>query len=291
MTDGAKRERISRRNRRGVALFFLLLFFVALYLACRDYQGTKRAEERFEELATDRRQVVELVPDQKRSKQTEQEGQEGQKEGERGSGSVPQNQPEEENPDFLGWLEIKDTTISYPVMQKAGDAEYYLHRDFDGNYSFYGTPFLDIRCTPESDNCIIYGHNINGRRMFGALHAYSEEEYYREHPEIELRMGGELREYRVLSVISTTIDSPVYSFTDAGNWQEYREYVETILSGSSYRTEMAGQVEEELAADTKEQFFRKYQFLTLSTCRSWAGKDARWMVVAARRMKNDDPDE
>ena len=41
-------------------------------------------------------------------------------------------------------------------------AEYYLHRDVHGDYSFYGTPFLDVRCKTDSDNLIIYGHNING---------------------------------------------------------------------------------------------------------------------------------
>ena len=33
-----------------------------------------------------------------------------------------------------------------------GDWQYYLHRDVHGDYSFYGTPFLDVRCKTESDN-------------------------------------------------------------------------------------------------------------------------------------------
>ena len=95
-------------------------------------------------------------------------------------------------------------------MQREGDSEYYLHRDFDGNYSFYGTPFLDARCTVDSDNCIIYGHNINGGRMFGALHAYSSESYYKEHPEIRFRAGDEKRKYQIVSVMQTMTSSPVY---------------------------------------------------------------------------------
>ena len=70
--------------------------------------------------------------------------------------------------DMIGWLEIKGTGFSYPVMQTGikghheGDWQYYLHRDVHGDYSFYGTPFLDVRCKTDSDNLIIYGHNING---------------------------------------------------------------------------------------------------------------------------------
>ena len=38
-----------------------------------------------------------------------------------------------------------------------------------------------------------------------------------------------------------------------------------------------------LEKDTPEEFFWKYQFLTLSACRSWVGRDARLLVVAARK--------
>ena len=43
--------------------------------------------------------------------------------------------------DMVGWLEIKKTDFSYPVMQTKDNPEYYLHRDEKGGYSFYGTPF------------------------------------------------------------------------------------------------------------------------------------------------------
>ena len=55
-------------------------------------------------------------------------------------------------------------------------------RDVHGEYSFYGTPFLDVRCTTDSDNLIIYGHNINGRRYFGYLQNFREETFFRKHP-------------------------------------------------------------------------------------------------------------
>ena len=171
-------------------------------------------------------------------------------------------------------------------MQKEGDGEYYLHRDFDGNYSFYGTPFLDGRCTPDSDNCIIYGHNINGRRMFGALHAYDSEEYYKKHPEIYFRAGEEKRNYQIVSVIHADTSFSAYSFTDVGNWEEYREYGGEILSHSLYHTELGEQIKKKREEETEEQFFQKYQFLTLSTCRSWTGRDARLLVVAARERQN-----
>lgn len=247
-----------KRLKRILCLFFLLAFAVAGYFVYRYYQNDKEREDRFDEL-----EKIEEERDKK---------------------PVPSILPTEvANLDWIGWLKIKGTSISYPVMQREDDSEYYLHRDFDGNYSFYGTPFLDSRCTLDSDNCIVYGHNINGGRMFGALHAYSSESYCRKHPKISFRAGDEKRKYQVVSVMQTTTSSPVYSFTDVGNWEEYGEYVNKIFSGSLYQTEMGKQVGAEFEKDTPEEFFRKYQFLTLSTCRSWVGRDARLLVVAARK--------
>ena len=92
--------------------------------------------------------------------------------------------PQKSTKDMIGWLEIEGTGFSYPVMQTGikghheGDWQYYLHRDVHGDYSFYGTPFLDVRCKTDSDNLIIYGHNINGRRYFGYLQNFREETFF-----------------------------------------------------------------------------------------------------------------
>jgi len=47
------------------------------------------------------------------------------------------------NNDLVGWIRIEGTKIDYPVMHTPGDPEYYLHRDFNKEYSDSGTPFLD----------------------------------------------------------------------------------------------------------------------------------------------------
>lgn len=259
MMKQEKKQNKKKRLKRMLCLFFLLVFVVAGYFVYRYYQNDKKQEERFDQLE--------------------------EIEEERDNTPVPQKVPQEENPDWIGWLKIKGTSISYPVMQRKGESEYYLHRDFDGNYSFYGTPFLDARCTPDSDNGILYGHNINGGKMFGTLHAYVKETYYKEHSEVTLRLGEEKRTYQIVSVIQTTISSPIYSFTDVGNWDEYQEYVSRILSTSLYQTKMGKRIEQEMKEDTKEDFFRLYQFLTLSTCRSWVGRDARLLVISVRKRK------
>ena len=94
----------------------------------------------------------------------------------------------EENPDCIGWLSIDGTRIDYPVMYRPGDKNYYLHRDFNGEYSANGCLFLAEECVPgDSDNLIIYGHHMNSGKMFADLEKYKDEGFYEEHPIILFR--------------------------------------------------------------------------------------------------------
>ena len=89
------------------------------------------------------------------------------------------------NKDCIGYVQIPGTTISYPVMQTKDKPDFYLNHDFNRNYSFYGTPYLSAYCdVNKSDNLIIYGQNINGGKMFGALEQYKDKEFFNKHRKI-----------------------------------------------------------------------------------------------------------
>lgn len=265
------RKTIARRHRKKQGRAGMLLFFCAFLAgttaAVFFHKQDREQELQFEELARMEEQAGECIKAD-------------------GEGSKASPLPLMDNPDCIGWVKIEGTTVSYPVMQRTGDGDYYLYRDYKGEQSWYGTPFLDIRCTVDSDNRIIYGHNINGNKMFGALHAYAEESYYRKHPDIQVRFGNETDTYQVVAVIATSVSDQIYDFTAVGNREEYREYVGQILEQSLYRTDLGEEIMERLNRDLTGQFFRKYRFVTLSTCRSWAGKDARLLVVGCRERIN-----
>ena len=237
-----------KRIKRLSCLFFLLAFLVAGYFVYRSYQNDKEQEVRFDQLE--------------------------EIEEERDLHPVSRILPEEEkNSDWIGWLKIKDTSISYPIMQRKGDGEYYLHRDFDGSDSFYGTPFLDFRCTIDSDNCIIYGHNINGGKMFGALHAYSSESYYKEHPYIQFDTIYEKGTYQVMYVFRSKVYSEedvtfkYYQFINAASEMEFNSYLNEMAALSLYDTGVTAAYGDKL--------------LTLSTC-DYQEKKGRFVVVAKK---------
>jgi sortase B len=127
----------------------------------------------------------------------------------------------EENPDCIGWLTIDGTRIDYPVMYRPGDKNYYLHRDFNGEYSANGCLFLAEECVPgNSDNLIIYGHHMNSGKMFADLEKYKDEGFYEEHPTILFRTIWGNEQYQIFAAFTTPVytgnDFDYYSFIKAG---------------------------------------------------------------------------
>lgn len=171
------------------------------------------------------------------------------------------------NKDVIGYLKIPDTTISYPVMQKKDNPDFYLNHDIDKNYSFYGTPYLSAYCDLEkSDNLIIYGHNINGGKMFGALTQYRDETFYKQHKEILFTTKGK-KKYKIFSVISINKnDFPYWKFVMAQDEPDYDKFINKAKKYSIYNIDITPKYGEKI--------------LTLSTCDNSRGDDYRFVVFA-----------
>lgn len=112
-----------------------------------------------------------------------------------------------ENPDFAGWISIEETRIDYPVMQKKEEPEYYLHRNFYGEDSYAGVPFVGWGDLKDGGGAIfLYGHNMRNGTMFADLLKYRKEGYLKDHPIIRLDSIYERHEYRVVAILDVTED-------------------------------------------------------------------------------------
>ena len=83
---------------------------------------------------------------------------------------------------YTAWLHMQDTKIDYPVMQ-GPDNTTYLSMNPYGEYSLSGSIYLDAynkRDYSQQYN-LLYGHHMENEFMFGALDAYSNEKYLKEH--------------------------------------------------------------------------------------------------------------
>ena len=85
--------------------------------------------------------------------------------------------------DIIGYVYSPGTPISYPIAYD-GNNEYYLHHDLYGNYSVYGTIFLDARANRDftSQSNMLYGHHMADGTMFASISGYKQQWYYDAHP-------------------------------------------------------------------------------------------------------------
>ncbi len=179
------------------------------------------------------------------------------------------------NSDFIGWLSIDGTEIDYPVMQTMEDEEFYIHKDFDKEYSLAGTLFVDTdsNIAEASDNILIYGHNMKTGKMFHDLLKYEDEEFYKEHKYISFDTIYGDATYEVIAAYRTKIYTEdytgfkYYQFFDAVNAEHFNSFVDNSKALTCYDISATAQYGDSL--------------LTLSTC-AYHTDDGRFVVVAKK---------
>ncbi|MBQ8606016.1 MAG: class B sortase [Clostridia bacterium] len=173
-----------------------------------------------------------------------------------------------QNSDFVGWLEIEDTTLSYPVVQSEIH-DYYLRRGFDKKYSYYGVPYATEICDVEtSDNVVIFGHNMNNGTMFGTLEKYLSKSFYDEHKYIKFNTLEGFKTYEVIAVLKTVAYSETefeYFRFESGTKEEFEQYVAKCKELSVLDIETTAEYGDKL--------------ITLSTC-EYSQNHGRLAVVA-----------
>ncbi len=171
------------------------------------------------------------------------------------------------NPDCFGWISIAGTNINYPVMHTPYNPQKYLNRNFYGEHSQSGVPFLDSRCTADSTNLIIYGHHMNNGTMFADLCNYTSSAYRDAHPTVVLETKDGASAYTVFSVMKVKSDDDWYRFTSALTENRYNSMIEYAKLHSLYDTGITPAYGQRI--------------LTLSTCYG-NSNDGRILVLAVR---------
>lgn len=180
----------------------------------------------------------------------------------------------QENQDLYGWIEIEDTVINYPVMYTPNNPNFYLRRNWNKEYSVSGCIFIDGRSNGETENIIIYGHNMDNETMFGTLNKYKEKEYYQEHKYIQFDTIYEKAIYEIIAVSKAiaynNVSEGEYSFynnIELNSKEKFNEYISFIKENSYY----------EIESNTEYGC----EIITLCTCDYWAD-NARLLVVAKK---------
>ncbi len=185
------------------------------------------------------------------------------------------------NKEIVGWIQIKNTVIDYPVLEHKGDSlsgQYYLNHNYQGDYDSYGTIFVDYRCPKgvESKNVVMHGHHMNDGSMFGNLMYYGGTsgnlDFYKKSPTIKFDTPQADGVYKIISVFKTSTLSSHgeffnYMIGEFQNEKDFMNYVYNVRIRSLINCPVDVNEDDEL--------------ITLSTC-SYEFTNFRTVVVARR---------
>lgn len=181
------------------------------------------------------------------------------------------------NPDAVGYIRIPNTLVSYPVVQKRSNDpndnknDYYLYRTFKQEKSKSGCIFMDFRChfdqvaenrrvVENSDNLLIYGHNMNNQTMFGSLRNYvNNPYYYKEHPIVELQSCYNAYNYKIFAIF--VVDGEDYDSEYAFNCWNVLDF-----SGEDEFYDFVNQAKRRTMISTSVDVKYGDPLLTLYTC-------------------------
>lgn len=177
------------------------------------------------------------------------------------------------NTDLVGWLTIPGTNVDYPVVQRPESVDYYLHRDFYGNYDSRGCLYAREQCdvnTP-SDNITIYGHRMKDHTMLGHLAKYESKDFWQEHQYLYFDTLTEHHTYQIIYVFTTTATVgegfQYHLLVDAADKEEFNGFLVNCARNSLYDTGLTANYGDKL--------------ITLSTC-EYTQENGRLVVVAKR---------
>ena len=174
----------------------------------------------------------------------------------------------EQNEDCIGWLWVEGTLINYPVMHTPSERHKYLHKNFYGDNSKSGVPFLDEACTLDGDNLIIHGHNMLNGTMFATLKYYLEKSFCDAHPTIELQTPDETATYEIYAVLLIKSDNVWYSFTNEDEDADLKFLIGHAKDSALYTTDITPDIND--------------KFITLSTCYGRNDED-RLTVIGVKK--------
>ncbi|GKV64068.1 MULTISPECIES: class B sortase [unclassified Sporosarcina] len=169
------------------------------------------------------------------------------------------------NDDIVGWISVEGSKVNNPILQ-AEDNDFYLNRNFKGDYSRAGSVFMDYRndVTDMSRNTVIYGHAMRNDTMFGSLKKFGDQDYANKHSVIYVDTLYEGYDIEVFAAYETTIDF---------------YYIETHFQSDEEFAGFLGEVESRSLIEMPVEVGPDDKIVTLSTCNnSVNSKDKRYVV-------------
>ncbi len=176
------------------------------------------------------------------------------------------------NSDVFAYIEIPGTRVSYPVLQSADGSVDYLNTTLEKTEGLPGSIYTENINSRDfrENNTVIYGHDMNDGSMFGTLHDYDDEDFFKEHTEINIYLPDEAIRYHVYAAVVFDDRYIPKSY----NFDTLSERVRFIDDLKNFG-EQPAYFNEEFAPTDRDSM------ITLSTCIGDQPSN-RWLIIGVR---------
>lgn len=246
-------------------VIFAIGFIVAIAVLLVQYNGKKKAAEKFDELASKTTEVVTEQPSETVT-ETEEKFLPGI--------TIPEKNLDwaalkEENADIHAWIYIPNTQVDYPVLQSENQNDYYLDHNLDGSSGYpgciYSQPVTGKDFT--DSNTVLYGHNMGDGSMFGSLHQFEDKEFFDENSYIYIYTPEKTFVYEIYAASVIGNEHLLYHY-NFGTETGFDRFITDITDVR----DMKSHVRENVTITYGQKL------LTLSTCIKGDGSH-RWIVT------------
>ncbi|MDQ5983039.1 MAG: hypothetical protein RUMPE_00037 [Eubacteriales bacterium SKADARSKE-1] len=175
------------------------------------------------------------------------------------------------NSDIKGWIKIDNTPIDYPVLY----SDYYLRRDYNKQYTKYGSIFIDNTCKLENNpqNILLHGHHMQDGSMFAKICDFTDLNFYKTTPVFTFDTIYESGIWKIISIYRTNTNSAqgeIFNYLQSEFESDHSDFLEYV-----YQVKIRSNI------DTPVDIAKDDKLVTLSTC-SYELPDFRTVLVARK---------
>ena len=136
------------------------------------------------------------------------------------------------NKDIYAWIRIPGTPIDYPILNRKGDNEYYLKRNYYRYADTRGSIFTEDYNNRDFNDpvTLIYGHNMRNGSMFGSIQkTYTKKSFMQSHKELQIILPDKTYTYEIFAAVPYSNIHLMYYY-DFTNTYVFTEVMNDILS-------------------------------------------------------------
>ena len=126
------------------------------------------------------------------------------------------------NKDIVGWIEIPDTNINYPILKD--ENLYYLNHNFERKNNKNGSIFIRNQDLSKDMEIEIYGHNMKNGTMFANLSKFMNEDFFEKNSKIYIYTKETMFEGNIFAVYTKNVNEESESIKGLNLYEKLEYY-------------------------------------------------------------------